>query len=62
VNKRRSEEIRRVMSSSPKSTVRLGDILITLVAGHGKHQVVWIDYSGRVSEIDLGPRGARVLA
>jgi hypothetical protein len=62
MTRKRSEEIRRVMLSSPESTVRLGDMLVTGVMKAGKHQVIWIDYAGRVSEIDLGPRGARVLA
>ena len=63
VTKRRSREIReKVIDLNPGSTVRLGPLTVTFVYAHRGHQVVWIDYAGRVSEIDLGPRGARVIA
>lgn len=61
MTKKRSEEIRRIIRANPGCTVRLGDMTVTRVASEGKHQVIWIDYAGRVSEIDLGPRGAEVI-
>ena len=62
MTKKRSDEIRRVMAENPACTVKVGDVTLTHVTTWKKHKVIWIDYAGRVSEIDLGPRGAKVIA
>jgi hypothetical protein len=62
VTLKESRAISKLMNANPRCAVRLTNGLrIGNVCSHRGHQVVWIEYAGRVTELDLGPRGVKIV-